>query len=138
MCIHFRGPTRSVAWVDELAAEVRVKKICVLAFREAEDVEAFVAAKKNGRDDKVFTSKFWQSSFEERRCLVPASSYCERNALTRSINHERMPVLLDSEVTIETWVSGTPKEACALVKSCETDEMRIVQSGFEKKDLLAA
>jgi putative SOS response-associated peptidase YedK len=28
------------------------------------------------RDDKAQT-KFWRSSFEQRRCLVPASSYCE-------------------------------------------------------------
>jgi putative SOS response-associated peptidase YedK len=31
----------------------------------------------NVRDDKVLTSPFWRSSFEARRCLVPASSYCE-------------------------------------------------------------
>lgn len=31
----------------------------------------------NARDDKVLTSPFWQSSFEQRRCLVPASSFCE-------------------------------------------------------------
>jgi putative SOS response-associated peptidase YedK len=31
----------------------------------------------NVRDDKILTSPFWKSSFEQRRCLVPASSYCE-------------------------------------------------------------
>jgi putative SOS response-associated peptidase YedK len=31
----------------------------------------------NVRDDKVLTSPFWRSSFDARRCLVPASSYCE-------------------------------------------------------------
>ena len=31
----------------------------------------------NVRDDKILTSKFWRPSFEQRRCLVPASSYCE-------------------------------------------------------------
>jgi putative SOS response-associated peptidase YedK len=30
----------------------------------------------NIRDDKA-QSKFWKPSFEQRRCLVPASSYCE-------------------------------------------------------------
>ena len=30
----------------------------------------------NIRDDKAH-SKFWRTSFEQRRCLVPASSYCE-------------------------------------------------------------
>jgi putative SOS response-associated peptidase YedK len=32
----------------------------------------------NIRDDKV-TSAFWRDSFEQRRCLVPASSFCEPN-----------------------------------------------------------
>lgn len=31
----------------------------------------------NVRDDTVLTSPFWRPSFEARRCLVPASSYCE-------------------------------------------------------------
>ena len=31
----------------------------------------------NVRDDKILTSRFWRPSFEARRCLVPASSYCE-------------------------------------------------------------
>jgi len=31
----------------------------------------------NVRDDKIRTSTFWRTSFEERRCLVPASSFCE-------------------------------------------------------------
>ena len=31
----------------------------------------------NVRDDKILTSPFWRPSFEQRRCLVPASSYCE-------------------------------------------------------------
>src|SRR3990170_8274574 len=31
----------------------------------------------NVRDDKILTSNFWRPSFEQRRCLVPASSYCE-------------------------------------------------------------
>ena len=31
----------------------------------------------NVRDDKILTSPFWTPSFQQRRCLVPASSYCE-------------------------------------------------------------
>lgn len=31
----------------------------------------------NARDDKILSSPFWKTSFEQRRCLVPASSYCE-------------------------------------------------------------
>lgn len=33
----------------------------------------------NFRDDKARTSAFWRESFEQRRCLVPASSFCEPN-----------------------------------------------------------
>jgi putative SOS response-associated peptidase YedK len=33
----------------------------------------------NVRDDKILKSSFWKASFEERRCLVPASSFCEPN-----------------------------------------------------------
>ena len=32
----------------------------------------------NTRDDKV-QGRFWKQSFEQRRCLVPASSFCEPN-----------------------------------------------------------
>jgi len=60
------------------------------------------------------------------------------NALTDSINHERMPVLLSEEADFETWLSGSPAEAFALARSFDPRAMRIVQSGFEKKDLLAA
>ncbi len=31
----------------------------------------------NARDDKVRSNGLWKQSFEERRCLVPASSFCE-------------------------------------------------------------
>ena len=31
----------------------------------------------NTRDDKVMTSNFGNESFRERRCLIPASSFCE-------------------------------------------------------------
>ena len=33
----------------------------------------------NVRDDKILTSSFWKTSYLERRCLVPASSFCEPN-----------------------------------------------------------
>ncbi len=146
----------------------------------------------NVRDDKILTSKFWRPSFEQRRCLVPASSYCEPkgekpaiwhwfaidgddtrpvfafpgvwtrykgplkkngetveqevfafmttepNALTASINHERMPVLLSNRDDFETWLSGSTEEAFRLARSYAADQMRIVQSGSERKDLLAA
>jgi putative SOS response-associated peptidase YedK len=33
----------------------------------------------NVRDDKILSSKFWVTAFEQRRCLVPATSFCEPN-----------------------------------------------------------
>jgi putative SOS response-associated peptidase YedK len=60
------------------------------------------------------------------------------NALTASINHERMPVLLSREEEFETWLSGRSAEAFALARSFDPGGMRIVQSGLEKKELLVA
>jgi putative SOS response-associated peptidase YedK len=34
----------------------------------------------NARDDQVRTNPFWRESFRQRRCLVPASSFCEPNS----------------------------------------------------------
>jgi len=34
-------------------------------------------AVNNARDDKLQSSRFWRSSFEHRRCLVPATSFAE-------------------------------------------------------------
>jgi putative SOS response-associated peptidase YedK len=144
----------------------------------------------NVRDDKIRTSSFWRQSFEQRRCLVPASSYCEPkgekpatwhwfamrgeeqrplfafpgvwtryrgpvrkdgpaveqdvfafmttepNALTATINHERMPVLLIDPGDFETWLSGSTAEAFALARSYAAEGMRIVQSGADREDQL--
>jgi putative SOS response-associated peptidase YedK len=40
----------------------------------------------NARDDKLST-KFWKESFETRRCLVPATSFCEPDGKTPSRWH---------------------------------------------------
>ena len=31
----------------------------------------------NARSDKIRTSGFWRDSFDRRRCIVPATAYCE-------------------------------------------------------------
>jgi putative SOS response-associated peptidase YedK len=144
----------------------------------------------NTRDDKVST-KFWKDSFQQRRCLVPATAFCEPdegkparwhwfalkdeeerplfafadiyrqwkgpikkagpnvdielysfmttlpNALTKTINHERSPVLLTEEAQFSTWLTGSPQEALGLIRTSDPESMRIVQSGFDKEDLLA-
>ena len=59
------------------------------------------------------------------------------NALVGSINHERMPVLLSREADFEQWMSGTPDEAFQLIREYPPERMRMVQSGFEKRDLLS-
>jgi putative SOS response-associated peptidase YedK len=147
----------------------------------------------NVRDDKILSSSFWKPSFEERRCLVPASSFCEPNgnvkpatwhwfsvngaearplfafpgiwrryngpvkkdgpnvdietyafltttpnSLVSTINHERMPVLLTREEDFDTWLRGSPDEAIALARQHPSEQMRIVQEGLEKEDLIAA
>ncbi|MBS0238667.1 MAG: hypothetical protein JSR89_09620 [Proteobacteria bacterium] len=56
------------------------------------------------------------------------------NGLTDSVNREQM----SEEADFETWLSGSPAEAFALARSYDPARIRIVQSGFDKKDLLAA
>lgn len=58
------------------------------------------------------------------------------NALTTSINHERMPVLLSGEDQFETWLSGSSAEAFNLATSFDPARMRIVQSGTDREALL--
>lgn len=47
------------------------------------------AAKRitNARDDKVSSSRFWQSSFTTRRCLVPVTSFCEPKGRAPAVWH---------------------------------------------------
>jgi putative SOS response-associated peptidase YedK len=60
------------------------------------------------------------------------------NALVGTINHERMPVLLSTDEEFNAWMMGTPDEAFSLLKEYPPDNMRMVQSGFEKRDMLEA
>jgi putative SOS response-associated peptidase YedK len=46
----------------------------------------------NTRDDKATTSRFWKSSFEERRCLIPASSFAEYHPNNRDENGHKTVV----------------------------------------------
>jgi putative SOS response-associated peptidase YedK len=146
----------------------------------------------NTRDDKV-QSGFWADSFRKRRCLVPASSFCEPNAdvkpatwnwfaladyedprplfafaglwhrhvgpirkdgepvdihvfsfmtttpneLVETVNHERMPVLLTTPEAQDQWMEGSQEEALALCKPYPPEKMRLVQTSYDKRDLLA-
>jgi len=46
----------------------------------------------NARDDKATCSGFWKSSFEERRCLIPASSFAEYHPKNRDENGHKTVV----------------------------------------------
>ena len=59
------------------------------------------------------------------------------NDLVATIHPKRMPVILNSEEAFETWTQGTPDEAFGLVNSYPADQMQIVQSGSDRKDLLS-
>jgi putative SOS response-associated peptidase YedK len=60
------------------------------------------------------------------------------NALTATIMHDRMPVLLSDERNFETWLSAPPEVAYGLVRAYSAGRMRIVQSGSDKEDLFGA
>jgi putative SOS response-associated peptidase YedK len=53
----------------------------------------------------------------------------EPSALTHSINHERMPVLMSDPTDFGVWLSGSTEEAFKLARSYAAEQMRIVQSG---------
>ena len=139
----------------------------------------------NARDDKLRTSPFWRESFERRRCLLPATAFCEAegrapatyhwfaltgaaerppfafaalwrpfrgryreaapveidtvtmvtttpNALVRPIHPDRMPVILPEDAW-ETWLSGAPDAAFALLRPYPAETMRIARSGLDAK-----
>ena len=60
------------------------------------------------------------------------------NSLVTTINHERMPVLLTREEEFDTWLRGSTEEAMGLAREYPPEQMRIVQEGFDKQDLLKA
>ena len=59
------------------------------------------------------------------------------NKLVATINHERMPALLTREA-FDVWLNGAPDVALALAREYPPGQMRIVQEGFKKQDLLDA
>lgn len=52
--------------------------------------------------------------------------------------HGRMPVLLRTDEEFKLWLHGTEEEAFSLAKPYAKEEIRVVQRGLEKKDLLEA
>ncbi|MFB9149604.1 SOS response-associated peptidase [Roseovarius ramblicola] len=41
----------------------------------------------NARDDRLAASPFWRDSFETRRCLAPASAFCEPKGRAPAVYH---------------------------------------------------
>lgn len=111
----------------------------------------------NTRDDKIRTAPLWRGSFEERRCLVPASSYAEatgRNPATyhwfrvtdaqgfafAGIWRRQTGVVGETEIdaTVYSIVTTTPNELAATVHNrmpvvLAPDEFdRWIKGGAEK------
>ena len=59
------------------------------------------------------------------------------NRLVATINHERSPVLLADDQARDLWLNGTPDQAFTLAREYPAEGLRIVQEGFEKRDLMA-
>ena len=47
-------------------------------------------------------------------------------------------MLLTTEKECQAWLTGTPEDAFGVIKTSDPERMHIVQSGFDKEDLLAA
>jgi putative SOS response-associated peptidase YedK len=60
------------------------------------------------------------------------------NALVETVNHERMPVLLTTPEMQDLWMEGSQEEAFALCKPYPPERMRLVQTAYDKRDLLSA
>ncbi|MHA6346420.1 SOS response-associated peptidase [Roseivivax sp. CAU 1761] len=107
----------------------------------------------NARDDKLRSSGFWRQSFEERRCLIPATSFCEAKGRAPADYHwftvtdgggkpqpyafagiwkQHRGYYKDEQVDILTYsmVTSTPNE---LVKPVHPDRMPVIlpEDAFE-------
>ena len=95
-----------------------------------------------GGDDTLRIPERWVEDYRAVRHHVEHArrlyNSLTPNALVATINHERMPVLLADAAAQDAWLNGTSAEAFALARRYPPEAMRIVQAGFDKKDLLAA
>ena len=80
----------------------------------------------------------WRS-YEEGRGAgaldVFAFMTTQPNKLVATVHPSRMPVLLASPEVHDVWLNGIPEAAYDLVESYPADQMEIVQSGSDRKDL---
>jgi nucleotidyltransferase/DNA polymerase involved in DNA repair len=60
------------------------------------------------------------------------------NSLPAALEHGRMPVLLTRDEEFEQWLRGSEEEALGLARPYPAEDMRIVQEGSNRKDMLEA
>jgi putative SOS response-associated peptidase YedK len=71
------------------------------------------------------------------RCEVFSFMTTTPNSLVETVNHERMPVLLATPEKQDQWRDGSDEVAFEFCKPYPPEDMRLVQTAYEKKDLLA-
>jgi putative SOS response-associated peptidase YedK len=110
-------------------------------------------AVNNARDDKLRSSSFWRGSFEEHRCLIPATAFCEAKGRNPAIfywfglkGEEQHPLFAfagiwrsfkgwyrDEQVQLDTYSMVTTKPN-ALVATVHPDRMPVIlgEEGYER------
>ncbi|QDY70050.1 SOS response-associated peptidase family protein [Qingshengfaniella alkalisoli] len=103
------------------------------------------SAWNNARDDKLRSASLWKESFIQRRCLVPATSFCEAKGRNPAVYHwfvmrgddERPPFAFAGMWTLSkymtkdgpeetetyTFITTTPNE---IVKPIHPDRMPVI------------
>ncbi len=103
------------------------------------------AAWNNARDDKVRSVGLWKESFHERRCLIPASSFCEAKGRSPATYHwfglrgeePRPPFAFAGMWTLSSFHGPEGQDECAaytmitttanvLVKPVHPDRMPVI------------
>lgn len=109
----------------------------------------------NARDEKVRTSNFWRGSFDERRCLVPVTSFAEPKGKNPAVWHwfglngdEARPLFAFAgiwrtwkgplkpdaepvEMDVYSFLTTTPND---VVKPIHPNRMPVLLSGQEQFD----
>jgi putative SOS response-associated peptidase YedK len=62
----------------------------------------------NVRDDQIRTNPFWRDSFQKRRCLVPASSFCEPNGDVKPATWNWFALKGDDDVRVPRHLATLP------------------------------
>lgn len=110
----------------------------------------------NARDEKVRTSSFWKGSFQERRCLVPVTSFAEPKGKQPAIWHwfalkgdEPRPLFAfagiwrswtgplkpkaePEKMEVFSFLTTTPNE---VVKPIHPNRMPVMLSGMDQFDI---